>query len=271
MAYNSMPENAKQFRPLNDVHSIESCTISLINKERINQKAYAQLPTYAAVSKAVGSLAFSRHPIRDLRKLALDEPQDQEFLYEFKDPSGAVQITVNPNRIDHRIQKYTRWENAKKSFDVLSRPIYNYFNNLVEINEVRLEYVDIYTWDGDWSDIDYQKIINTKSPLIALSASEFGAEWHSHCGWFEFLDDIRRLMKINIDAITMNNHVNSESVPALAVTTACVDSLATSAKTPSWGTFDHVIETLDAQHDALKNCLSRVICDSMSRRIGLNP
>jgi hypothetical protein len=93
-----------------------------------------------------------------------------------------------------------------------------------------------------------------------------GREWHTHLGWFDYMEDQRRLNQVNIDVVQAQI-LPDMSQPSVGIYTMIQDE-APHERMVQFESVD-VLHRLDDIHVTLKSRLAELLLPSVKRQIGL--
>jgi hypothetical protein len=259
-----------RFDPLFPAHAIERCAATVAFRENLPEKAFARLiagineafarkglkaaePPQLAFNIDFGSVKFTGPP-----------PSTQPRMFAL--PDGSANLFIAPNHVIWQNTRYVRWAPFVGQFLDLARSTIAGFLDSVSLASVRLEYWDRFNWTGTWDDFDVEQLIRREADAVARGWAKWPKQWHSHSGWFEKVEDFRRLINVNVDIGEWAGH------PSVLIYTTIQDD----PNVPGYGQTDpdsldenFVFGRFEAIHYDLKDQLAEVIQDAMVSRISL--
>lgn len=272
-----MSEDPK-FVPILPAHAIERCGITVIFDQNLPDKIYqkARDDVVSGLKKA-GLAAQQQQGISiafDARTGAITpSPQPANAPMQFVSKDGASQLVLVPNSLVWHTTRYIRWQPFIGEFETIVGPIIERYLETISISTVSIEYWDRFYWTGIWENIDFSEILDFEKGIIHRPPAGAVREWHSHIGWFERVDGLRRLINVNVD---VQDFVAPATglVPSVAIYSLLRDEL----RAPGYGQagpeeqdYNALINRLDRLHTASKNVLASTITDGMKSRIMLFP
>lgn len=260
-----------EFVPFLKAHAIERCAVSLAFHPDMPEKLFDNL--IKNISERLNSLDFNT--VRPVLGIQVDSETGNfsEITggapVNYQSKNGRWNIHISTGSISFMTEGYTRWSNFIEAFDELIKPIYEKFNEVVSLGGIKLEYWDRFNWTGTWDDFEFKKLINLNGRLANAQPLEAKREWHSHIGWFEYLDKVRILHNINVDVSGIQNEAEKhDAKPSVGIYTmafeqAAIDHLA------EFDSYETLSNKLNILHDQLKSLMIEVLHVDTKRRIGL--
>jgi uncharacterized protein (TIGR04255 family) len=134
------------------------------------------------------------------------------------------------------------------------------------LSGIQLEYWDRFNWSGTWDDFDASLLLRKDSVFVVPGWRSWRRQWHSHAGWFEPVDNLRRLTNINVDVGEV-----PVARPSVVVYTTLQDHIGIQGYGETDPALDQrfVLDRLDVLHGGLKALLGTVITEEIVERIGL--
>ncbi|WP_431322218.1 TIGR04255 family protein [Rhizobium sp. YTU87027] len=258
-----------EFRTQIPAHAIERCTASIIFNPSVPDKAFERIVAQSA-SQLMSSGFRSTGPsvglsVDVVTGRVIHSAEGAPKLYI--GPDGQTQVTVMPNLIALSTPQYVRWAHFHNLIEKILRPLCDAYNNIVSINAVKLEYWDRFLWTGSWSDFDVDQLLDVSSGVISQKAMQAEREWHSHCGWFEFLGPSKRLVNVNADVVEVREN-GVTPLPSIGIYTMMQDQVFTPEHQANFEAVS-ASKKFDELHVGLKNLFASLILKSYATRIGL--
>jgi uncharacterized protein (TIGR04255 family) len=257
------------FDPLFPAHAIERCAATLTYRESLPQKPFER-----AISRSAEAFAKKGLQRTELAGFSINVltgavgPAVGSQPRSFALPDGSANLIIAPNLISWQNTRYVRWAPFAGQFQDLALPAISEFLESVSISSVRLEYWDRFNWSGTWDDFDAAKLIRSSAISVARGWPQWGRQWHSHAGWFEPIENFRRLHNVNVDI--------GEVLPGRP-SVLIYSTIQDESNVPGYGEVDQsslderfIFSRLDRIHRDLKALLATVINDDMIQRINLN-
>jgi uncharacterized protein (TIGR04255 family) len=262
-----------KFDPIFPAHAIERCGITIAFRELVPQKVFDRLITRATL--VAGKKGFQRSPGGEIGITvdfatgkfgpALRGGQSQPQSFSLPDQSASLFLA--PSMIIWQNSRYVRWSPFVGQFQEIASSVISEFLDLVSLGSVKIEYWDRFNWTGTWDDFDAMQLIRPNAQAVADDWPKWNRQWHSHAGWFEAVDECRRLTNINVDVVDVTGK------PTVGIFTMMQDE----PNVPGYGTIDvkyldqkYLFERLEVLHLALKSVLRSILQDAMIDRISLN-
>lgn len=265
------------FVPILPAHAIERCGITVIFDQPLPEKIYIRLRDTVVAS---------------LRKVGLTPRVQQSFGFtvdtqtgrfvpqsnppvgpmNFASSDGAAQLFYAPNSIVWHTSRYIRWRPFFSHYESVTSFILENFLQSVSVASLQIEYWDRFLWEGDWASVNYDHLLNAGAQ-VARPPTRSMKEWHSHAGWFETEDGLRRLINLNVDVAEYVSPTQG-GVPSVGIYTMLRDEMNApgfGSVSPSEQSLTYLMDRLDKMHVASKRVLADAISDGMKNRIGLFP
>lgn len=265
-----MPENA-HFEPILKTHAVERCGVVVLFDGELPEKSYARVLDTAQrrlphqnYTAARAAMSFKIHAATGAVDRNIDEGAS---VYNLTD--GGFTIDIQRNMIGFQTTKYVRWKPFIGKFRQGIEEICDQYLQSVNVLALQLDYNDKFFWTGSWDDFDYRLALNEKSGFISSAPHRSTREWHSHSGWFDFSNEIRRLVNFNIAVVEAINGV--KVMPAIDIFSMIQDQVKGGSRFANEAFKDSsaIISRLDGMHDAAKDLLSEALTQSMSEQIRL--
>lgn len=265
-----MLDGPPRFDPLFPAHAIERCGITIMFAEALPEKAFSRILDKAR--DVLGRKGFrSIAPVQGIN-INLNTGQTAPMMgggipQAFILPDQSASLWVSQNSIVWQNSRYVRWAPYFGQFRDLVSPVLLSFLDTVSPSAIRLEYWDRFNWSGSWDDFDARQLIRADAKWIARGWDAWPKEWHSHAGWFEAVDKLRRLTNVNVD---IGPYVGLR--PSVLVYTMMQDE----PNAAGYGSIEvklldetFVYSRLEMIHRDIKAKLADVIADEMVARISL--
>ncbi len=259
-----------EFRPIFPAHAIERCSITLVFADEVPEKALKRIVEGATPNILQLGLKRGLQPMGFQVDTLTGKmtPLKEGGPVNFVSAGNRQQLALVPNALTWATQNYVRWSQFSSEFSKIASPIIEEYEAITSISSIQLEYWDRFIWDGDWISFDVHKLLDNDSQFLAPKAINAEKEWHNHIGWFEDIDEIRRLWNVNIDVVGIAESVGSVR-PSVGIYSMARDQILLNGE-PGLFESQFVKLRLDGLHDALKNVLKGLICRQMARKIGLD-
>lgn len=258
-----------EFVPFLKSHAVERCAASLAFYPELPEKIFDNIAASVKMQllergfeEVKTSFGFSVDPNGKITPLVSGAPAN----YRSKD--GRWQIHIAPGAIGILTDKYTRWSSFLELFKEHMESIIEMYESAVSVGGVKLEYWDRFNWTGGWNDFDFNKLINPNGPASTLMPANAVKEWHNHIGWFEYVENWRRLHNINVDVSGLKDPSGEELAPTVGIHTMAFEQGAIDDLS-SFAGYNNIIIRLSNMHDVLKSSLSDMLNDNTKRLIGL--
>jgi uncharacterized protein (TIGR04255 family) len=267
-----------RFDPIYPAHAIERCSASFVFDEPITEKAFQKLRNKADASLSQAQLLAQPQPNFGFQIDATNGVVTPRHAgvgsVNYSNSDRSITCTITPSAIVWSSARYLRWQPFAGQLEQFVLPLLQFYEDLVSLQVVKLDYLDRFFWTGDWSDFNADSLLQSHAGKASKPSTKAYREWHSHSGWFEeTADQFRRLVNINIDAVGALRPGETVPVPSIGIYTMIQDqsivpdSNIGAVSPPSLGC---PLDRLDNQHEALKLLLAGVINTGMADRIALN-
>ncbi len=268
--------NEPQFAPVLSQHAIERCAASLGFRPVLPEKAFVRLIEIA--TQELGARGFVK---QQMQAIGLQVGPDGQFKqlpsssipvmpHAFVSSTQSENFTISPDGLNWSSTSYVRWQPFIGGFEQIVLPALSRALETVSVGAVRLEYWDRFYWSGNWGNFDASKLLKKSEYAGGLLSRP--KEWHSHVGWFETVENYRRLVNVNIDVAEITTSPTIAPRPSVGIYSTLTDqtNVIGYGETPENALNERfVIQRLENQHLALKELLGHIITDEMSNRIGL--
>lgn len=132
------------------------------------------------------------------------------------------------------------------------------------VTAILLRFVDRFTFDGDPMRALASELFRAQSKFITPKIMEAGNVWHSTAGWFETIDDDRKLLQqLRLQSM------NEGGVSSIIVDHNCIYNLNNPLSSLQEDTHFPLNDVLDAQHQTNSAMLKNLLNDEMLKKIGL--
>jgi uncharacterized protein (TIGR04255 family) len=261
------------FDPLFPAHAIERCAVTIAFRQPLPDRSFERATARAASEFARKGLQLS--PVASFAMginidLASGKigPATRAPPRSFTLPDQSATLLVFPNAIAWQNSRYVRWAPFIGQFEGIVSPVLSEFLEAGPPSAIKLEYWDRFIWSGDWSNFSALQLLRPESgAFAALAAKQARKEWHSHCGWFEPVEGLRRLINLNVDMVEISPNKPSVLIYSLVQDEPNVAGYG--EIDPDALNADFVFSRLEAIHRDLKSLLAGVINDAMVQRINL--
>lgn len=180
-------------------------------------------------------------------------------------PHAVEQIEVRQTAITYRTWNYVSWKWNSDRVRHLFAQFIAASQDISQIGNIRLEYLDRFFYDGDISTIEYDSLLRPSSRYISPHVYDQPSAWHSHAGLVvPGRDDVQRVMQVHLD--TADAVFGDRTLRSVGVMTSLEDRVGLDAPVLD---ADMVTSTLNEMHEKLKHALSEVISGDLVERIHL--
>lgn len=265
------------FMPILPAHAIERCGITVIFDQPLPEKIYIRLRDDVVASlRRVGltprtqqSLSFT---VDAQTGRIIPQANPPVGPMHFGSNDGAAQLFYAPNSLVWHTNRYIRWRPFFSQYESVASFILENFLQSVSIASLQIEYWDRFLWTGDWASVNYDHLLDAGARVARPPAHSL-KEWHSHAGWFERADELRRLINLNLDVAEYASPTQG-AVPSVGIYTMLRDEMNApgfGSVTPDEQSLTYLMDRLDKMHVASKKVLADTISDGMRKRISLFP
>jgi uncharacterized protein (TIGR04255 family) len=262
-----------RFDPIFPAHAIERCGITILFKEPLPGKTFGRAISRAADASAKKGLrqasvaGFGISIDAATGKATPADPPVGPGPQSFTLPDRSASLVLFPEQLIWVNTRYVRWRPFVGQFrDVASSPL-SEFLDASSVSAVRIEYWDRFNWTGTWNDFDAGQLIRPDATGVANGWAKWRREWHSHAGWFQPVENSRRLSNLNVDITEVAGR------PSALVYTMMQDE----PNVAGYGQVDantldeaYVLSRLELLHRDMKSLLRSVLQDAVIDRISLN-
>jgi uncharacterized protein (TIGR04255 family) len=216
-----------------------------------------------------------------LQSIEISFPQNQDpknggiELRRYK-PDGTPEwlIRIISRTISIHCLEYTRWQDVWPKINQYISTIFARLSETgLQLSAVGLKYIDQFIFEGDIKDYDLSHLFKKDTSLLNSRAFSSGAHWHCHCGWFQEMPGLGKVLsQMNTTGIaqdeqhgvividhTFTLHAQTQDVP---LATCLLPDLAGE---------DARSNIVKEMHRANKCLLGELLVDSMQQRISLCP
>ncbi len=117
------------------------------------------------------------------------------------DEKVAEEVGFRDTAFGYVTTVYGRWENLMGRLDTVVLPALRKASEAIEFNSVRLEYWDVFRFDGSPDKADITELLERFDDSVPQEALAGENSWHSHIGWFEGDENSPLLINRNLDAL----------------------------------------------------------------------
>lgn len=186
-----------------------------------------------------------------------------------RDGSIDWQLKIENSFIAVNCLSYSRWDAVSRQAKILLEKVLGLIldeNN--RLQNVTLQYIDTFVWDGDISDYRVDGLLNRKSGFFPDSFDPEGPLWHFHVGEFEYFEDQatpkRILDRTHLDATEASGNARVRIDTTLRTEfRGGADAMLDSAR-------EVLQETLNSMHSRNKLLLAKLICGELQDQIALH-
>lgn len=190
---------------------------------------------------------------------------EETFEGEARPAQAIEQLEVRGQQIVYRTWRYVSWDWHFARLQSIIGGFLSLATDVVQVANVRCEYLDRFVYDGSPSDINFGSLLNRSSSMIAPHVFEQPDAWHSHTGAsLSFVGDVRRIVQVHMDVA--DALIGDQQRRTVGVMTALEDRRGLEASSIST---DVIFGTLSTMHSELKEILSSLISPEMAARIHL--
>ncbi len=157
------------------------------------------------------------------------------------------------------------WNYHRKRVQTLVGPVLSNIIPVVGLANARLEYRDVFYFDGSTADIDNGLLFQKQSRFIVPNAFNHQYEWHSHTGNFVEENDVsKKLLQIAINAVDEQDDQKSTK-RRTDVMTARENRYQPNVEINA----EAVFNDMNSAHDELISTMSELLTKDMAKRIYL--
>ena len=204
------------WKPRHEAHAIERVRILFPFKDPLTTKILRQASAevveqadgfgFDSVTPAESSFANFNIPV--LGNLGnLHSPQkvpgkmNGTVLRRHLDGTVVEEVGFRDGVFGYLTTTYGRWENLLGRLrEIVLKTLYN-VENAVDLDSLKLEYWDTFTFDGVLTDADAKQLLAQVDNSVPTSVVGGSSQWHSHIGWFEGIGEHQILINRNIDVV----------------------------------------------------------------------
>jgi uncharacterized protein (TIGR04255 family) len=274
----AMTEFAR-FDPIYPAHAIERCAATIAFSEPVPGKIADRIKA-AADASLHGAGLLPQGPAQSFG-IQIDATTGRviplksgPMIVTYTNAERSLTCTVAPTALVWTTTRYVRWEPFAAQLAESINPLLLLYADAVPVEVVKLEYLDRFFWSGTWADMRADALLRFDTGFVAAAAARGGREWHSHAGWFSFLEEpFRRLVNVNVDVTSAVKPGDTAACPSAAILTMMQDQAVSGPEDD--GQYHGVelpgdpISRLGDIHTSLKSVLRDVIVAEMGERIGL--
>tara|TARA_R110000868_G_C10919814_1_gene765590 strand:- start:1162 stop:1977 length:816 start_codon:yes stop_codon:yes gene_type:complete len=265
------------FRPINDQrHAIT---------EVVFGARLSSAPTPGAIEEMVALHATFKDELPRLSKGATfalyfgdavppDAPPSTVAFESFKpDGTHAWRLRIEGDKILVNCLDYSRWDQVSaKAYELLNKISAPLFASNATIEQILLQYLDRFEWQGDRAAYDAGQLLKPDSAMMPAHIFDRGPLWHCYQGWF-FDIAAERHQRV-LERVQITSALESGEDTKLLVTID--DFMQLKMEEPlsfeqafrnENGTAKPLFELLHANN---KSTLNQLLTDEMTNRIELN-
>lgn len=267
----SFEEPLPAFQPIYPAHSIEQCSIAFVFSQALPDKALSR------ITASIGP-AFRNAGLEPLQAQGFQvnfatgsvSPVDKSAPSQYVSADRGTALRLMPNTVALTTGRYVRWSPFAGQIEQIVLPAVVEYAQNVDLIAVQLEYLDTFIWEGSWEDFNWRELLRTDSGFIVEAASRGSQQWHSHAGWFDFVDrSIRFLQKVDIDIVERLTPTGPR--PAINILTTLKQEIFAQVGQPVTGSIpiDGINDLLESLHKRLKDIFATIITEQAAGRVGL--
>jgi len=259
------------FNPINSPHSIERCSATVVFSENVPEKLLRKLivDLSKTLPQGVSRTASRAFKFDVTTGQVTTEVEEGTLPGAFISADKQNQFMLAPNALSWTTERYVRWKPFVGQLDSFFGPVLDGVLEAVSPQSVRLEYSDRFNWAGDWNDFDVKTLLRADPAFVAQRVLSGDGRWHTHSGWFDKVDNLRRLTNVNIDVADLVGPMT----PTVGIFTLMQDEANISGYGPS-NPEDlnkaFIASRLENLHQGLKKLLADIIVPQMAEKIGLS-
>jgi uncharacterized protein (TIGR04255 family) len=172
------------------------------------------------------------------------------------------EFAVGSSTITLSWSRYSSWTAFKTMALDLLAPVQPIAPILDGIRTIQLQYLDRFT--STVVQANAFEVVKKSSSLLVSAVNTKTRAFHTHSGWFDYLDNSqRRLTNVNIDLTDNSPPTEPDAMSRLGILTmARIEALA--------GTLDDPLSGLDRLHLYLKELFNDLITKEAADRVSLN-
>ena len=185
------------------------------------------------------------------------------------------EISFRRDQITYSVYQYDRWNDLRnRVFAALNTTVETLLRT-VELNIIKLEYWDRFTFTGSTDNAAYKELLRSESRHLPRFFTETPSLWHSHVGYFlPANQEIKRLINLNVDVADIPLPIQPEPAPSqpevqrsVGIYSLAQDQIDAAVSPTSGG---QIFSLLDDLHAALKKVFADVITPEAADLISLN-
>jgi uncharacterized protein (TIGR04255 family) len=260
------------FEPIFPAHAVERCGATITFSEALPAKAFEK---YLERARTIFRNAGFQ-PLPSPVSFQIDATTGRATPLTGVGPSifvtsdQATQFFIAQNSLAARTGRYVRWQPFAGQIEEVIVPLVDLYADIVSIQSVQVDYLDRFMWTGTWANLDWRSLIREDGGFVAGRVSSVAGPWHSHSGWFEEVEGVRRLINVNIDLVDFAKS-GEPAAPSVGILTLMRDNVVSdAAATRTYENGSSVQAGLEELHNDLKILLGQIITDAAAKRVALN-
>ncbi len=159
--------------------------------------------------------------------------------------------------------RYERWEKLLERLGGVLLPPLAKLEELADLGSIKLEYWDIFAYDGQPDDADATQVLRPFESGIPEEVVRGATQWHSHIGWFERHNGFPLLINQDFDAIDRNE--GGKTIRTLAI-----HSMAELCRNDEVLAIHSLESVLDALHQRVAVVFGESLTEETRKSIGLD-
>jgi uncharacterized protein (TIGR04255 family) len=263
------------WEPAHADHSIESVFVILTYAAPLDPNTFDEI--LVAGRKAAFARQFTNRveaidpqqiqlqPGQQVTEVIFDTsaPARRKIGFQRLSPEGRPigEFGIAPSHLSLTSSHYSSWTDFKELGSALISAIEDVGPILDKVKSIQLQYVDRFS--STVPRADPFQVISRESSLLAQTMSQKQRAFHSHVGWFDYINENdRKLTNVNVDLVD-NSWPNLQRNSLLSILTMARREVRD-------GVLEYPLNELDGLHDYLKALFSDIITREASVRVSLN-
>ena len=194
---------------------------------------------------------------------SLNPQENGTVLKRHLDKSLVEEVGFRDGRFGYVTTEYRRWENLLGRLEHVMLPALKMLDDFADLQSVKLEYWDIFTYDGPLNEADAMQVLRPFEAGVPKDVVRGAPQWHSYVGWFEQHENFPLLINRHFDVVDQN--VKSGPVRILAIYSMV--ELRKNEKGIAIGRLDNILQAL---HRRALKLFGESLSDQYRKVIGLD-
>jgi len=182
------------------------------------------------------------------------------------------QLQVDKSSLMFRTTHFESWKTVADCIEPLFSPIIGITSNIINVAQIRLEYLDKFFYNGDENEAKTDELIKRDSHYVSPHIFENRKKWHCHVGFASAREKYsgESVTQINMDASLLKSRSEPQEIlRSIQIMTAIETRKPYAEEKEGEYSYRDVINHLNNMHDDLNDLLREVVTEDMSRKIGL--